>query len=41
MEKVESNFVRPGYSYIIVSKLTHEIISAAIQKYIDAEEDSY
>ena len=39
MEK--SDFVPPGYPYIIVSKLTHEIIRAAIQQYIDAEEDSF
>ena len=41
MEKVESDFVPAGYPYIIVSKLTDEIIRAAIQEFIDAKEDSY
>ena len=41
MEKVESDFVPVGYPYIIVSKLTDEIIRAAIQEFIDAKEDSY
>ena len=39
MEK--SKFLPPGYPYIIVSELTDEIIRAAIQEFIDAEEDSY
>ena len=34
-------FLLPGYPYIIVSELTDEIIRAAIQEFIDAEEDSY
>ena len=41
MEKVESDFVPPGYPYIIVSKLTDEAIRAAIQEFIDTEDDSY
>ena len=41
MEKFKSNFVPPGYSYIIVSKLTDDIIRAAIQEFIDTKEDSY
>jgi hypothetical protein len=41
MEKVESDFLPVGYPYIIVSKLTDEIIRAAIQEFIDAKEDSY
>ena len=41
MEKVGSDFVPAGYPYIIVSKLTDEIIRAAIQEFIDANEDSY
>ena len=34
-------FLPPQYPYIIVSKLTDEIIRAAIQEFINAEEDSY
>ena len=41
MEKFKSDFVPAGYPYIIVSKLTDEIIRAAIQEFIDAKEDSY
>ena len=41
MEKFKSNFVPPSYPYIIVSKLTDDIIRAAIQEFIDAKEDSY
>jgi hypothetical protein len=37
----ERYFVPPDNPYIIVSKLTDEIILAAIQEYIDAKEDSY
>jgi hypothetical protein len=36
MEKCESDFVPAGYPYIIVSKLTKEIIRAAIQEFIDS-----
>jgi hypothetical protein len=41
MEKFENGFLPPGYSYIIVSKLTDEIIHAAIQSFIDTTDDSY
>jgi hypothetical protein len=41
MEKSESGFLTPGYPYIIVSKLTDEIIKTAIQSFIDTEDDSY
>ena len=41
MGKFESDFLLPGYPYIIVSKLTDEIIRSAIQAYIDTEDDSY
>jgi hypothetical protein len=38
---MENNFVPPCYPSIIVSKLTDDIIRAAMQEYIDSEEDSY
>jgi hypothetical protein len=41
MEKFESDFLPPRYPYIIVLKLTDEIIRAAIQAFIDTEDDSY
>jgi hypothetical protein len=41
MEKKEIDFLTPGYPYIIVSKLTDEIIRTAIQAFIDTEDDSY
>lgn len=41
MEKGNSTFLKPGYPYIIASKLTDEIIQAAIQAYIDTEDNSY
>ena len=41
MEKFKSDFVPPSYPYIIVSKLTDEIIQAAIQEFINAKEDSF
>ena len=41
MEKFKSNFVPPSYPYIIVSKLTDDIIRAAIQEFIDTKEDFY
>lgn len=41
MKKLKSDYLEPGYSYIIVSKLTKEIIHDAIQAYIDTEEDAY
>lgn len=40
MKRSKSRFVSTGYPYIIISKLTDEIIRAAIQKLIDAK-DSY
>lgn len=41
MKKSKSNFISPDYPYIIVSKLTDEIIRNAIQEFVDMEEDSY
>lgn len=41
MGKSESDFVPPDYPYIIVSKLTDDIIKAAIQSFIDTEDDLY
>ncbi len=41
MKESESDFLPPGYPYIIVSKLTDEIIHAAIQSFIDTKDDSY
>lgn len=41
MEEGKSTFVPPGYPYIIVSKLTDDIIHSAIQSFIDEQEDSY
>lgn len=41
MEEEEGKFLSPGYPYIIVSKLSDDIIRAAIQKFINEEEDSY
>ena len=41
MGKFKGDFLPPGYPYIIVSKLTDEIIQAAIQAYIDTEDNSY
>jgi hypothetical protein len=38
MGKFKGDFLPPGYPYIIVSKLTDEIIQAAIQAYIDTED---
>lgn len=38
---MENDFVEPDYPYIIVSKLTDDIILAALQEFIDAREDSY
>ena len=37
----KSDFVPAGYPYIIVSKLTDEVIRAAIQQFIDEKEDLY
>jgi len=41
MKESKSNFVSPNYPYIIVSKLTDEIIQNAIQEFVDEREDSY
>lgn len=41
MKKFKSDFVPLSYSYIIVSKLTDDIIRAAIEEFIDTKEDSY
>nr|YP_010134223.1 hypothetical protein KYX03_pgp116 [Navicula veneta]QWM93713.1 hypothetical protein [Navicula veneta] len=41
MEKSESEFLSPSYPYILVLKLTDEIIEAAIQSFIDTDDDSY
>lgn len=41
MKKSKSNFVSPSYPYIIVSKLTDDIIRAALQEFIDTKEDSF
>ena len=41
MEKEKSAFLSPRYPYIIVSKLTDDIIKACIQSLINTENDSY
>lgn len=41
MEETQGNFLPPDCPYIYVSKLTPEIIKAAIQEYVDAQEDCY
>lgn len=41
VEKFKSDFVPPSYPDIIVSKLTDDIIRAAIQEFIDTKEGSY
>ena len=41
MEKFKSNYVPPSYPYIIVSKLTDDIIRAAIRELIDRKKDCY
>ena len=41
MEGEKSDFLSPGYSYIIVSKLTDDIIKASIQSLINTKNDSY
>jgi len=41
MEKFESDFVPSDYPYIIVSKLTDDIMKAAIQSFIDTRNDLY
>lgn len=41
MEKDKVNFYGPGLPWIIVTKLTKEIIQEAIKAYIDAKPDGY
>ena len=41
MKESEGDFLPPDYPYIIVSKLTDEIIQAAIQSFIDTNDDLY
>jgi hypothetical protein len=41
IEKSGSNFLGPNYPYIILSKLTDEIIKEALQSFVDIKEDSY
>ena len=41
VEKFKSDFVPAGYLYVIVSKLTDEVIGSTIQEFIYAKEDSY
>ena len=41
IEKSGSDFLPSGYPYIIVSKLTTEIVKEAIQSFIDSELDSF
>ena len=41
MKKFKSDFLPAGYPYIIVAKLTDEVIRAAIQEFIAAKENSY
>jgi hypothetical protein len=38
MEKGKSTFLEPGYPYIIVSKLTDDIIRAAIESFINPKD---
>lgn len=40
IEEFESGFLSPDYPYIIVSKLTDEIVHSAIQSYLDTEDDA-
>jgi len=41
MEKFESDFLPPRYLYIIVSKLTDDIIKASLQLFINTKNDLY
>jgi len=41
MERLESDFLPPRYPYIIVSKLTDDIIKASLQSFINTRNDSY
>lgn len=41
MEEENSAFLSPGYPYIIVSKLTDDIIRAAIESFINSDDEAY
>jgi len=41
MEREKSDFLSPGYPYIIVSKLTDDIIKASIESFINTEKNLY
>ena len=41
MQRQKSDFVEPGYPYVIVSKLTDDIIKRAVESYINEKSDSY
>jgi hypothetical protein len=41
MEGFESDFLPPDYPYIIVSKLTDDIIEASIKSFVNTRDDSY
>lgn len=41
MKRSGSDFLEPEFPYIIVSKLTKEIVRAAIQAYVDDRDDSF
>lgn len=41
MKRSGSDFLEPSFPYILVSKLTKEIIRAAIQAYVDDKDDSF
>ena len=41
MKEEKSEFLSPGYPYIIVSKLTDDIIRAAIESFINTKDDLY
>ena len=40
MKKFKSDSLPAGYPYVIVSKLTDEIIRSTIEEFIDAKDDS-
>ena len=41
LKEEKSEFLSPGYPYIIVSKLTNDILRAAIESFINTKDDSY
>ncbi len=41
MEKDKTNFYGPGFPWIIVQKLTKEIIKESIKAYMEDKSDSY